>query len=252
MGCFGGSNDKGKRGDRGEEKEFDGDWEEFANPLDEESQSSRRTGARGATSFEEEDQMRGDRSDARRRVPARTSSTLGGSISVFDPEGSPNVFDQEGSPNGRRGEWRKSSRDAQKGGRLGGSKVNAADRVGKTIAGTLENRLNEGVLTSSHYEERGAQISLDIVDWTDCTNMQVLKREAEERNIATKGRVFNFSMEAIQDALNKFDEMERRVNYKTADMTNFTHDRDKTWRNKYSKTAGDTAVREPNEFRGAA
>jgi hypothetical protein len=62
----------------------------------------------------------------------------------------------------------------------------AQERI-NTGASDRSNRRMEGVLQDSSYEDRGHNVSLDVVDWTEEDRMDVLKMEARERGEMPSG-----------------------------------------------------------------
>ena len=99
------------------------------------------------------------------------------------------------------------------------------------------------VIQNGNYAERNHTVSLDNQDWTDEEDVAKLRRERRERGLATHGRMLAFSKIAMRNSLNKLDERERVVNYTAAHISDFTFDREATWRNKSSK-ASNTNLKE--------
>lgn len=180
--------------------DFDeGNWEDFSNPVSEDSED-----------FEE-----------RKAKPAR-ASTLGGSSSTFDADDrrasnrgrsrrgsganmpeldhtrSAASFEDEGSPTATKKEMKRQrskytepkpilirrERDLQAATLR--RDQGAQERI-NTGASDRSNRRMEGVLQDSSYEDRGHNVSLDVVDWTEEDRMDVLKMEARERGEMPSG-----------------------------------------------------------------
>ena len=119
---------------------------------------------------------------------------------------------------------------------------NARVKVNLAAGNGRINARMTGVIQNGNYAERDHTVSLENQDWTDEEDVAKLRRECQERGLATHGRMLAFSKIAMQNSLNKFDERERVVNHTAAHISDFTFDREATWRNKSSKASNKTLM----------
>eukprot|EP01052_Picozoa_sp_SAG31_P018216 SAG31_NODE_1282_length_9017_cov_10.333146_2_plen_249_part_00 len=229
MGCFDRFRWKG---------EEDEDWQDFANPVAEPerkstlSQGGSKGGSKGVSAggtFDMDASRRiGTEDDAQKKkekLKTRSGKSKDFTDTFKTKSGSTKVgsFEDEGSEDFTVVETLASKSK---------SSDQHTDRLNKQMR-HIRNKALDGV-QEDEFKSNGEVKNeyLEQTDWETEHNIEILRREAKARKIATHGRALAYSKQALQNALNKYDERERMVNVHAAQLSSMTWDSQRDWRNR--------------------
>jgi hypothetical protein len=139
------------------------------------------------------------------------------------------------------------SKDARQTAAEGGGWQKHGARVATAMAERQNSALLD-VLPNAHYVAREND-SGGVTNWSEVDDMKTLVMESKSRNLAIRGRAFNFSKAALQSQLQKWDQFERTVQWKKSNVLEITADRERSWRNKGAQNIDVQTAAAAEDFR---